>query len=90
MSRRGRAIHRVDNTAKVLIAAAKGLGLTYMPLNDVIDGLLLDKRGRLHAVEWKSPGGTLTDTQAKYVAAGFPIRFISTVDQLQHLLREEE
>jgi hypothetical protein len=81
-------MHRVDLTAKALIAEAKQRGAQYMPLNDIIDGLLLDKKGQLHAIEWKSPGGTLTETQARYVAAGFPIRFISSPEQLQQLLED--
>jgi hypothetical protein len=79
---------RVDNTAKALTAAAKQLGADYLPLNDVIDGIL-SFRGKTWLVDWKSPGGTLTPNQAKLVARGWPIRFISTVEQLQRLLQEK-
>ncbi len=79
---------RIDNTAKDLVKAAKQLGADYLPINAVIDGILHHK-GRIHLVDWKSPGGTLTDDQAKLTARGWPVRYISSVDQLQQLLRGE-
>ena len=79
---------RIDSTATALIAAAKQLGARYMPLNGIVDGLLL-VGGRVLIVDWKSPGGTLTDDQAKLTAAGWPIYYLSTVDQVQVLLREK-
>jgi ATP-dependent exoDNAse (exonuclease V) beta subunit len=84
MARR-RAIHRPDTTSKILVAEAKRLGADYHPLDGAIDCLLFH-RNRVHLVDWKSPGATLTDTQAKLVARGWPIRFVSTIEQLQELL----
>ncbi len=77
---------RIDNTARDLVKAAKQLGFKVLPLNGVVDSLLLDKRGRVRIIDWKSPGGTLTPDQCKLVAAGWPIFFVSSVDQLQQLL----
>ena len=78
---------RTDTAAKPLIAAVKQLGARYLPLNSVIDGIV-EHRGRVLLVDWKTPGHeTLTPTQAKLVAAGWPIHFISTIEQLQTLLR---
>jgi hypothetical protein len=76
---------RIDNTAKTLVKHAKQLGADYHSLNGTIDGLLF-YRGRVHLVDWKSPGGTLTDDQAKLVARGWPIAFVSTTGQLEALL----
>jgi hypothetical protein len=80
------ARHRKDTTSKVLIAAVQQLGARYLPLDGVIDGLIETTRGDRILVDWKTPGKSLTDAQIKLVAAGWDIRFISTVDQLQSLL----
>jgi ATP-dependent exoDNAse (exonuclease V) beta subunit len=79
---------RVDNTAKALTAAAKQLGARILVINGTIDCVLETPRGHYLLVDWKSPGATLTETQAKLVAGGWKINFISTVEQLQRLLRE--
>jgi hypothetical protein len=76
---------RVDNTAKELTKAAKQLGADVLTLNGVVDALLLF-RGRVWVIDWKSKGGTLTPAQAKLVASGWPIAFVSTEDQLFTLL----
>jgi len=34
-------------------------------------------------VDWKTPGATLTDRQAKLVAAGWSIAFLSTPEQVE-------
>jgi hypothetical protein len=79
-------MHRVDTTAKTLIAAAKQFNARYAPADGTFDGVLWLPAGRIELVDWKSPGAGLTDSQAKLVAAGWPIRFISAIDQLQQLL----
>ncbi len=79
---------RVDSTAPALVKAARQLGFQYVPLNAVVDGLLLHPKGRVVIVDWKSKGGTLTPDQAKLVASGWPIRFIQTPEQLAQLLQE--
>jgi tRNA A58 N-methylase Trm61 len=80
---------RVDNTAKVLTAAAKQLGFNILVLNAAIDCIAQHpKTGDYLLIDWKSPGATLTETQAKLVAGGWKIHFISTVEQLQRLMRE--
>jgi hypothetical protein len=76
---------RVDNTARELTKAARAVGAQVEPLNGVVDALVLH-RGRVFIVDWKSKGGTLTPAQAKLVASGWPISFISTEDQLFTLL----
>ena len=77
---------RVDATAKDLVKAAKQMGADYLPLNSVVDGLLL-YRSRVLVVDWKSKGGTLTEDQARLSARGWPIHYISTVEQLQAVLQ---
>lgn len=77
---------RVDLTAKALTAEAKRLGAQVLTLNGVIDAVLLLPDGRVELCDWKSPGGTLTDEQAKLTAQGWPVRYLSTVDQLRRLV----
>lgn len=76
---------RIDNTATALIAYARSIGFAYLPVNGVVDGVLVLGGFRAAVVDWKSAGGTLTDAQAKLVASGFPIRFVSTPEQLDFL-----
>lgn len=80
-------INRTDNGSKALIAYAKSLGFDYEPLGGSIDGALA---WGTHAilVDWKSKGGTLTPTQQRLVARGFPIRFVQTTAQLDALRAE--
>jgi hypothetical protein len=78
---------RTDNTASALVAYAKSLGFDYLPINGVVDGVLA--YGHLSAViDWKSPDGELTKEQAKLIARGFPLRFISKPEQLDALRSE--
>ncbi|NBP85331.1 MAG: hypothetical protein EBU54_09120 [Mycobacteriaceae bacterium] len=76
---------RIDTTAPALIAYAKSIGFTYLPINGVVDGILVLGGFRAAVVDWKSIKGTLTDAQAKLVASGFPIRFVSSPEQLDFL-----
>jgi hypothetical protein len=85
--RRGRAIHRTDTTARALIAATKQLNAKYTPADGTFDGVLwVPSTGKVELVDFKSPGASLTEGQAKLVAAGWPLRFISDLDQLRALL----
>ena len=77
---------RTDNTAANLVKATKQLGAKYLPLNSVVDGVIQWK-DRTILVDWKSKGGTLTPAQAKLVAEGWRIEFVSTPEQLEDLLR---
>jgi hypothetical protein len=77
---------RIDTTAKQLIAVVKACGAKYLPLNGVIDGVVLS-RGKVWLVDWKSPGGTLTPAQAKLIAAGWPIHCWSDEQQVILALR---
>ena len=78
---------RVDNTAKELRAYAESLGFVVVPINGVIDCLLVWGTHTL-IVDWKSKGGTLTPDQIKLVAKGVPVRCVSTPDQVQALKDE--
>jgi hypothetical protein len=86
MSRRGRAIHRVDLTAKGLQEEAARLGVRYAPADGRFDGVLWMPDSAIKIVDWKSPGADLTPSQVKMVAAGWPIQFISAIDQLHQLI----
>lgn len=79
--------NRVDNTAKELIAYAESLGFVYCPVNGTIDGVLAWGH-TLTAVDWKSPGATLTPAQQRIIAKGFPVRFVSRPEQLDQLKAE--
>ena len=81
------ATHRTDNSSKALIAYAESLGFVYENIGGTLDGLLAWGE-RIVAVDWKSKGGTLTPKQAKLVARGFPVRFLSTPEQIQALKDE--
>jgi hypothetical protein len=76
---------RIDATARDLTRKARDLGADVLPLNGTVDALVL-YRGRVLVVDWKSKGGTLTDDQARLVARGWPIHFVSTEQQLCDLL----
>lgn len=76
---------RVDQTAAALVKHARALGCLWLPLGSVVDGLLLH-RGRVHVIDWKAPKGRLTAKQRLLLDHGWPIRFISTIQQLEDLL----
>jgi ATP-dependent exoDNAse (exonuclease V) beta subunit len=84
----GRRAAKVDNTAKALRAYAESIAFQVVVINGVIDCLLVWGGVRVYIVDWKSKGGTLTDDQAKLVAKGIPIRFITTTEQLDALKME--
>jgi hypothetical protein len=79
--------HRVDSTAKALASEATSLGVGVVHLGGAIDAaLFLGTVVRL--VDWKAPaGGRLTDSQAKLLARGCPLLFVTTVDQLQVIVQ---
>jgi hypothetical protein len=78
---------RIDATAKELTAYARSLGFAVLPINGTVDAVFA--LGQTTAVvDFKSKGGGLTDAQIKLVAAGFPVRFISTPDQIVALKAE--
>ena len=85
--RRGSKMARIDNIAKTLIAYAKSLGFDYEGVNGTFDGVLVWGTTAI-CVDWKSKGGTLTPTQQRLVARGFPLRFIQTPAQLDALRAE--
>ena len=85
--RRGSKMARIDNTAKALIAYAKSLGFDYETVNATFDGVLVWGTTAI-CVDWKSKNGTLTPTQQRLVARGFPIRFIQTPAQIDALRSE--
>ena len=75
---------RIDSTATALIAYAKSIGFDYVPINDMIDGLLVLGQTVI-IVDWKSQGGDLTPSQSRLIARGVPVRFIQRPDQLDAL-----
>ena len=80
--------NRVDESEKPLVAYAKSIGFGYAKNGGDWDGDLY--LGRFVVpTEWKTPKkGTLTTKQAKLIAEGFPLRFISTPAQLDALKAE--
>jgi hypothetical protein len=80
-------VNRPDTGSKELIAYAKKLGFDYEHMGGSIDGVLAWGE-KVTLVEWKSKGGTLTPTQQRLVARGFPVRFVSRPEQLDALKAE--
>jgi hypothetical protein len=80
------AARRVDTASKLLVKAARQLGVDVEPSGGAVDAFLwLGSVVRL--VDWKSPGkADLTPSQAKLIARGCPLHFVSTVEQLQALI----
>ena len=79
---------RIDATAKNLIAAAKHLGLGYVSVNGVFDGLLFLGEA-IRVVDFKTPGAaTLTEGQGRLLAQGLRVVFLSTIPQLELLAAE--
>lgn len=78
---------RIDSTATALVAYAESLGFVYCSLNSTVDGILAWGQTTT-VVDWKSKGGELTPAQAKLVAKGFPVRFISKPEQIDALRAE--
>ena len=89
MTRRGRTIHRADTTAKALKAAALKLGASVMPIDGIVDCLIFHK-GRVLLIDWKSKGGGMTPDQIKYTSNGWPICYVSDINQLVALLSRDE
>lgn len=87
MTRRGRAQHRVDTTAKALKAEAIRLGAKFLPHDGVLDGNLWLPDGRIVLVDFKTPGAALTPAQGRLSAAGWPIVYLSTPEQVEALVR---
>ncbi len=79
--------NKVDNSAKALIAYSESLGFVYLPINGTVDGVLAWGQAAC-VVDWKSKGGTLTPAQAKLLAKGFPVRFLSRPEQIDALRSE--
>lgn len=81
------ATHRVDNTAKALVKYAEDLGFVVHQEGGTIDAYLC-LGTKIAAVEWKSPGGTLTPKQQRLIARGFHVVFVSRPEQLDALRSE--
>ncbi len=75
---------KIDTTATALVAYAKSIGFEYVPINDVIDGLLIFGQVVI-IVDWKSTGGELTPSQSRLIARGVPVRFLHRPEQLDAL-----
>lgn len=73
---------RADSTAPALVKVARQLGAQYLHMGGVVDGLIL-WQGRTVIVDWKrSQRAERTARQRALVAEGWPIQFISSVDDL--------
>ena len=80
-------MNRSDAGSKELIAYAKSIGFDYEHMGGSIDGVLV-WGDRPVLVEWKSKGGTLTPSQQRLIARGFPVRYVSRPEQLDALRAE--
>jgi len=76
------ARHRTDRGSKELIALLEAAGARYMPLGGAIDGAAY-VNDAVALVDFKaSPKSKKTKTQAKLVAAGAPIWFLATSEDV--------
>jgi hypothetical protein len=80
-------VNRPDTGSKELIAYAKSIGFDYEHFGGSVDGALAWGATAV-LVEWKSKGGTLTPTQQRLIARGFPVRYVSRHEQLDALKQE--
>lgn len=80
-------VNRRDNGSKALEKYAEDLGFVVHSEGGAIDAYLALGQ-QIVAVEWKSKGGTLTPSQQRIIAKGFPVRFVSTPAQLDALRAE--
>lgn len=80
-------INRRDNGSKALEQYAADLGFVVYTEAGAIDAHLALGQ-KIVAVEWKSKGGTLTPSQQRLIARGYPVRFVSTPEQLDQLRNE--
>lgn len=80
-------VNRKDTGSKALQNYAMSLGFVLHSDGGAIDDYLAFGQS-ITAVEWKAPGGTLTPSQQKIIAKGFPVRFISKPEQLDALRAE--
>jgi hypothetical protein len=80
-------INRRDNGSKALEKYAESLGFVVHSESGAIDAYLAWGQ-QIVAVEWKSKGGTLTPTQQRLIAKGFPVRFIGNPEQIDALRAE--
>ena len=79
--------NRRDNGSKALEQYAKDLGFVVYAEAGAIDAHLALGQ-KIVAVEWKSQGGTLTPSQQRLIASGYPVRFIQRPEQLDALRAE--
>ena len=80
-------VNRRDNGSKELEAYARDLGFVVYSDSGAID-CHLAWGTTIVAVEWKSKGGTLTPSQQRIIASGYPVRFISKPEQIEQLKQE--
>lgn len=80
-------VNRKDTGSKELEAYAASLGFVVHCEGGTIDAYLA-LGTRIAAVEWKSKGGTLTTSQQRLIARGFPVTFVSRPGQLDALKQE--
>lgn len=80
-------VNRPDAGSKELKAYAESLGFVAHSEGGTVD-CYLAWGDRIIAVDWKSKGGTLTPSQQRLLARGFPVRYISRPEQIDQLRNE--
>ena len=80
-------INRRDTGSKALEQYAESLGFVVYAESGAVDAHLA-LGTKIAAVEWKSRGGTLTPSQQRLIARGYPVRFISSPEQIDQLRNE--
>lgn len=73
---------RTDAGSTALVAMARKLGFTVIPLRGSIDAILV-KGGTVHLVDWKKgPKAKRTKAQQALDAQGVPIFYVHSIEQL--------
>lgn len=70
---------RRDNTHADVVKGLRKCGYSVLPQDDY-DMLVKNHAGQLFMLDAKSPGGKPTELQGKMLAAGWPIRFVTCVE----------
>lgn len=71
---------RTDTTQAAIVDALRDVGAQVLILGGAID-LLVWYQGEVYPMDPKSPGGTLTATQKRLVAQGWPVKLPRTVEE---------
>lgn len=80
---------RRDNTHHAIVAGLRKCGYSVWPQDDY-DMLVRGHNGLIYILDAKSPGGKPTKLQQKMLDAGWPIKFVTTVEEALAIVGSRE